>query len=196
MVGRRISHYHIVEKLGEGAMGVVYKAEDSRLGRSAALKFLGPHLAHDEEARRRFVREARAAASLNHPNICTIYGFSEENDTAFIAMEFVEGRPLAAALENGPLEIETAVRIGIQIAIGLGEAHEKGLIHRDIKPQNIMLAPQGRVKIMDFGLALLARDSAQTRQGDRHAALHVAGAGAGRVRRSPLRPVVSGCGPL
>ena len=165
MVGRTISHYKITGKLGEGAMGEVWKAEDTDLGRPVALKFIGSHLLCDEEARQRFTREARAAASLNHPNICTIYELGEANAAAFIAMELVEGESLDSKMLKGRLSIEEATGLCAQIADGLQEAHTKGLVHRDIKPQNLMLTPRGAIKIMDFGLALFVRDVAQTRGG-------------------------------
>ena len=148
--------YKIIEKLGEGGMGVVYKAKDARLDRDIALKFLPPELTRDEEARERFIQEAKAAAALNHPHICTIYEIDEAGDQTFIAMEFIEGQTLKEKIETGPLGVEEAVDIASQVAEGLGEAHKKGIVHRDIKPANIMLTENGNAKIMDFGLAKLS----------------------------------------
>ncbi|MCX5753846.1 MAG: serine/threonine-protein kinase, partial [Candidatus Krumholzibacteria bacterium] len=159
MIGRTISHYRILEKLGEGGMGVVYKAEDTKLKRVVALKFLPQDLTRDAEAKARFNREAQAAAALNHPNICTIYEVGEHEGQSFIAMELVEGQSLKERIERGPLPIDDAVSFAIQVGEGLGEAHEKGIVHRDIKPGNIMLAAKGQAKILDFGLARLGGDT-------------------------------------
>ncbi|MGD1049027.1 MAG: serine/threonine-protein kinase [Candidatus Krumholzibacteriaceae bacterium] len=153
MIGKTISHYRIIEKLGEGGMGVVYKAEDTKLKRTVALKFLPSELMRDAEAKARFIREAQAAAALNHSNICTIYEVGEHDEKSFIAMELVEGQSLEERLEGGPLSIDDAISITIQVGEGLREAHEKGIIHRDIKPGNIMLTSRGQAKILDFGLA-------------------------------------------
>lgn len=153
MIGKQISHYKVLEKLGEGGMGVVYKAEDTKLERTVALKFLPPHVAGNEEDEKRFVEEARAAAALDHPNICTVYEINEADGQQYIAMAFVEGRSLKDMLEERPLKIDDALKIAIQVAKGLSAAHEKGIIHRDVKSSNIMVTPGGRVKIMDFGLA-------------------------------------------
>lgn len=164
MIGKRISHYEILAKLGEGGMGVVYRARDSRLQRTVALKFLPPNQPSDEEARARFLREARAAAALNHPNIATIYDIEEAEDLAFIAMEYVEGSTLKEKrVREGPLAIEDIVDIGAQIAEALKAAHERGVTHRDVKSSNVMLAPAGRVKVMDFGLAKIADYQTVTR---------------------------------
>jgi serine/threonine-protein kinase len=165
MIGKSVSHYRIIEKLGEGGMGVVYRAEDVKLGREVALKFLPSGLTRDEKARARFLREARAAAALNHPNICTIHEIGEEEERTFIAMELLEGEDLKARIASGPLTVDEALMIGTQIAEGLAAAHERGVVHRDIKPANIMLAPGGRAKIMDFGLARLAGTTDLTRTG-------------------------------
>ena len=156
MIGKTISHYKILEKLGEGGMGVVYKAEDTRLKRIVALKFLSD-IALGGEEKNRFLREAQAAAALNHPNICTIHAIDEVDGRMFIAMEFIEGQSLREKIEAGPLKIDEAIKFAIQIADGLQAAHEKGITHRDIKSANIMITDKGQAKIMDFGLAKLAR---------------------------------------
>ncbi len=153
MIGSNITHYAILEKLGEGGMGVVYKAHDTKLDRFVALKFLPTHLAASESDKARFVQEAQAAASLNHPNICTIYGIDEHEGQLFFAMEFVDGQTLREKKES--ISFKQAIDIGIQIADGLAAAHEKGIVHRDIKPDNIMLRKDGIAQIMDFGLAKL-----------------------------------------
>ena len=163
MIGATISHYTITAKLGEGGMGVVYKAEDTKLKRSVALKFLAPHLLRDEEARKRFEREATSAAGLGHPNICTVYEISDEGGETFLAMEFIEGESLDAKIERGPLTLKDALGFARQVADGLAAAHAKGVVHRDIKPGNLLVTPEGRVKILDFGLALLTEGSKLTR---------------------------------
>jgi serine/threonine protein kinase/tetratricopeptide (TPR) repeat protein len=155
MIGKTFSHYRILEKIGEGGMGIVYKAEDTRLKRLAALKFLPPALTRNEEARERFAREARAAAALDHPHICTVYDIDEHEGQTFMAMAYIEGRSLKERIAAGPLPVAEAIEIAKQVAEGLRAAHEKGIIHRDIKPANIMLTEKGQAKIMDFGLAKL-----------------------------------------
>ncbi len=166
MIGTTISHYKILEKLGEGGMGVVYKAEDTKLKRTVALKFLPPELTRDPEAKERFIHEAQAASALDHNNICTIYEVAEIDDgQLFIAMACYEGETLKSRIAQGQLRIEEALDFVGQIAQGLVRAHEVGIVHRDIKPANIIVTTRGEVKIVDFGLAKLSGRTLLTKSG-------------------------------
>lgn len=156
MIGKTLSHYRITEKLGAGGMGEVYRAEDSRLGRQVAIKVLPEMFSGEPERLARFEREAKLLALLNHPNIAIIYGLEQADGKRFLAMELVEGETLAQHMERGLLTVDEALEVCRQIAEGLEAAHEKGIIHRNLKPGNVNITPEGKVKILDFGLAKLA----------------------------------------
>jgi serine/threonine protein kinase len=159
--GSSIAHYRVVSRLGEGGMGAVYLADDTRLGRHAALKVLPASMAADPERMRRFVQEARLASALTHPNVAYIYEIGEAPELWYLAMEYVEGETLSARLERGPLPLSELLSIGAQVADALDDAHSKGIVHRDIKASNLMLTPRGYVKVLDFGLAKLATPNSQ-----------------------------------
>jgi eukaryotic-like serine/threonine-protein kinase len=159
VISGTVSHYRILNKLGSGGMGEVYLAEDIKLGRRVAIKILSPSLA-DERAKRRFLREAQAAATLDHPNICTIHEVGDENGLTFIVMQYIDGETLATRIKHNPLELRQALDLARQVAVGLAEAHSNGILHRDIKPHNIMLTSRGQAKVLDFGLAKTLRDNA------------------------------------
>ncbi|MEJ2720334.1 MAG: serine/threonine-protein kinase [bacterium] len=165
MIGKIVSHYMIVEKIGEGGMGVVYKAEDLKLKRIVALKFLPRDALAGQDSRARFLHEAQAAAALDHQNICTVHEIEEAEGHTFIAMAFVEGESVKERIASGPLPLENVIGIATQAAEGLAEAHRKGIIHRDIKPANLMVSRGGKLKIMDFGLASAEGQTKLTRTG-------------------------------
>jgi len=161
MIGKTISHYKVLEKLGEGGMGVVYKAVDTKLDRTVALKFLSSQLAVNDEDKARLIQEAKAASAMNHPNICTTYDIQEIDDQLFIVMEYIDGKTLND--KNNNLSKKQILNVGIQVAEGLAAAHEKGIVHRDIKPENIMIRKDGLAQIMDFGLAKISSSSKVSR---------------------------------
>lgn len=165
MIGQTVGHYRIVDKLGEGGMGVVYKAEDTQLGRVVALKFLARHAMGDEESRARFLREARTAARLDHPRICTVHDTGEAGGQPYIVMPFVEGRTVRDKIGGRPMPLDEALDIAVQAGEGLAAAHAKGFVHRDVKSANLMVSPEGQVKVMDFGLAFASRESRLTKTG-------------------------------
>ncbi len=214
MIGQTLAHYEILEPLGEGGMGVVYKARDTRLDRLVAIKVLPADRVADDKSKRRFMQEAKAASALNHPNIVTIYGIDHARDVDFIAMEYMAGRPLSQVIPLEGLPLRAVLRYAIQIADALVAAHAAGIVHRDLKPGNVMVTESGAVKVLDFGLAKLVEPvsldgseggstmigsswdphgnwRAPPADGDRrdhgHAGLHVARAGRGKARRQPLR---------
>ena len=202
MTGRTISHYQIGEKLGEGGMGVVYKATDTRLERVVALKILPANKVTDPERKRRFVQEAKAASALNHPNIITIYDIDQADGIDFIAMEYVDGKTLDQLIPRGGMRLRELLKYAIQIAAALARAHAAGIVHRDIKPANIMVTPDGHVKLLDFGLAKLTEKVEDPREAEtmmpskgrhrrrhdhRHRRLHVARAGRRPESRRPQR---------
>src|SRR6185436_12657104 len=165
MVGKAFGHYQVLDKLGAGGMGEVYRARDSRLGRDVALKVLPSHAASDPQLKERFVREAQIVSALNHPNICTLHDVGSDDTTSYLVMELLEGETLAHRLERGPLRLEAALRTGSEIASALDRAHRAGVVHRDLKPSNVMLT-RGGAKVLDFGIAKLTAGPSTPTAGD------------------------------
>ena len=191
--GRTVAHYVVQDRIGSGGMAVVYRARDERLGRQVALKFLSPHLSADSRATARFVAEARAAAALDHPNVCTIYEIGETpTGQLFIAMPLYDGETLQARLGRGRLSFGEALPVALQVARGLGHAHDAGIVHRDVKPSNIVILPDGTAKILDFGIAQIHDASARAiRRCRGDGRLHESRAGERRAAGPPLRYLVS-----
>ncbi|MCK5408125.1 MAG: serine/threonine protein kinase, partial [Candidatus Krumholzibacteria bacterium] len=163
MIGKKVSHFQILDKIGQGGMGVVYLAEDTRLKRTVALKFLPSHLLGDDQEKARFIHEAQAAAKLEHPNICTVYEIDDAEGETFIAMAYIDGASLKETIASGPLPLENAIAYAMQIGRGLHEAHTNDVVHRDVKPANVVVSDKGHAIVMDFGLAKLKGQTKLTR---------------------------------
>src|SRR6185369_3611753 len=200
MVGKTLRNYRITEKLGVGGQGAVYKATDMKLGRPVVIKVIPPELSSKEANLKRFEREARLASSLDHPNICTIFDLDEVDGVHFIAMQFVEGKNVRQLVAGRPLELKTALLIGLQVAEALAAAHSRGIIHRDIKSGNVMVTSTGQVKVLDFGLAKLLDDTEaatagahRSRRSLRHCDLRRTGTSARRSRRQARGHLFTRC---